>query len=401
MSGWAALRSGADPRAHARALARTREHVLAGGTAPATVRPVIAASWRRALRRGIDADGGLPTDAVGSEEAAARWERHRLAPALPAIRAVLSEARRQTGHVALVCDRDGTLLWLEGEAQALEIARAVRLEPGTSWSERSAGTNAMGTALVAGHPLQVFSSEHFLRAAGSWVCSAAPIHDPADGALLGVVDLSGDARTAHPLTLAIVRAAAAAAAADLRRLDALRAAEPERRGVVPEAADGRARRLRGESPGEAHAAAVAGELRIEALGRDRVRLGGAVAPLELSPRQGELLMLLLLRPGGWSAEQLALELLGEGGRPVSVRAGLSRLRRLLGERLGARPYRLRGGASVDLFEVEAAIERGDLETARARCAGRLLLPQSHVPAIVAARRRLELRLGVATDGDRS
>ncbi len=49
-----------------------------------------------------------------------------------------------------------------------------------------------------------------------WTCSAAPIHDPEDGALLGAVDLTGLAPTASPETAAAVLAAARAIEADLR-----------------------------------------------------------------------------------------------------------------------------------------------------------------------------------------
>ena len=59
------------------------------------------------------------------------------------------------------------------------------------WSEDSAGTNAIGTALAIDHAVQVFSAEHFLADQHAWWCSAAPIHDPVTGALLGVVDISG------------------------------------------------------------------------------------------------------------------------------------------------------------------------------------------------------------------
>ena len=53
------------------------------------------------------------------------------------------------------------------------------------------GTNAIGTALAIDHAVQVFSAEHFSAKQHTWWCSAAPIHDPATGAVLGVVDLSG------------------------------------------------------------------------------------------------------------------------------------------------------------------------------------------------------------------
>src|SRR5262249_46522381 len=41
-----------------------------------------------------------------------------------------------------------------------------------------------------------------------WTCSAAPVHDPVTGQLLGIVDLTGPWKTVHPLGLALATAAA-------------------------------------------------------------------------------------------------------------------------------------------------------------------------------------------------
>ena len=56
-----------------------------------------------------------------------------------------------------------------------------------------------------------------------WTCSAAPIHDPARGALLGVVDITADLRTAHPHSLSVAALAARAGEITLQ-LHSLRAA---------------------------------------------------------------------------------------------------------------------------------------------------------------------------------
>ena len=56
--------------------------------------------------------------------------------------------------------------------------------------------------------MQVYSAEHFVKSHHAWTCAAAPIYDPADGALLGVIDVSGAAATVHANTLALVDAAA-------------------------------------------------------------------------------------------------------------------------------------------------------------------------------------------------
>ena len=84
------------------------------------------------------------------------------------------------------------------------------------WTEQSAGTNAIGTALAIDHAVQIFSAEHFLHEQHAWWCSAAPIHDPRTDAIVGVVNLSGPIRSAHPHSLALVMAAAQMAESALR-----------------------------------------------------------------------------------------------------------------------------------------------------------------------------------------
>ena len=106
----------------------------------------------------------------------------------------------------------------------LHDATGVHLMRGARWSEADAGTNAMGTALAVDHSLQVFSAEHFATPVHGWTCSAAPLHDPVSGELLGVLDLSGPLQTAHPHSLALVTAAARMVEAVLLREAAERAA---------------------------------------------------------------------------------------------------------------------------------------------------------------------------------
>jgi transcriptional regulator of acetoin/glycerol metabolism len=197
-SPWVAIDSTSDRRAVARRLARDRDRVLSGGSPGARLRDVILGSWRRSSSAGVDADAGVAPVSVGVDEAAARWAAHPLSAALPEIRALLEDVREEARQVMLFCDRDGTLLWIEGEDAVLDAAQAVNLAPGAVWSEAAAGTNAMGTALALGHPLQVFSAEHFSAAVHQWTCSAAPVRDPSTGEVIGVLDLSGDLGTAAP-----------------------------------------------------------------------------------------------------------------------------------------------------------------------------------------------------------
>src|SRR5205085_5022120 len=108
----------------------------------------------------------------------------------------------------------GTLLWVRGRADALDRAERMNFAEGAGWAESSAGTNAPGTALVVGQPVQIFSAEHYNEVVHPWSCSAAPIRDPDSGRILGVVDITGDEGAASPYTLALVRATAMSAAAE-------------------------------------------------------------------------------------------------------------------------------------------------------------------------------------------
>ena len=120
----------------------------------------------------------------------------------------------------------------------LRAADDMNFAEGTLWSEGGAGTNAIGTALAADHAVQVFGPEHFNEVVQRWTCSAAPIHDPDTGEVIGVIDLTGDCATVHPHSLAVATATAqaveaqpAARAAGARRAPARPLRRPRRRGA--------------------------------------------------------------------------------------------------------------------------------------------------------------------------
>lgn len=245
------------------------------------------------------------------------------------------------------------------------------------WTEVSAGTNAIGTALAIDHAVQVFSAEHFLPEQHTWWCSAAPVHDPSTRELLGVVDLSGSMPTAHPHSLALVMAAAQMAESVLRFERAVadhrrRRAELARATVV--------------LPGRR------ASLDMRLLGRSRLEAQLGDGPvLELSLRHGEILALLAIYPDGLTCEQLTLLLYGDAGNRVSTRAQISRLRSLLGRSVLARPYRLAAEVTADFLTVEAQLAAGDLDGALAAYRGPLL-PGSDAPRVKQARDELEWAL---------
>ena len=377
MDSWVAIPSTGDRRGRALRLARAHDAVLSGAPPPPELRGVIVDSWRRCAAAGVDPQRGLAPLALAGDEASERWRSSPLAAAEGVLRELLDDVRSEGEQILLVCDADGTLLWIDGDQRMLDHATGVHLMRGATWSEAAAGTNAMGTALAVDHSLQVFSAEHFATPVHGWTCSAAPLHDPVSGQLLGVLDLSGPLQTAHPHSLALVTAAARMVEGVLLREATLRAAEAREdaaaRGAFPVAVP---------RPG----------VRVRALGRDRAEVQLSEGEtVTLSRRHSELLVLLSLRPEGMTAEEVAIATHGDFGKPVTARAELSRLRRVLGRRLLAEPYRLDAPPRADFLAAGELAGAGALAAALDAYPGPLL-PRSELPLVVEAREALDHRV---------
>jgi hypothetical protein len=329
------------------------------------VRRLVAASWKRSLSAGVAPDApGAPVVLAGDALELAR-ARSPLAPAIAAITATLSPLETEARHMVAISDADANLLWVMGDPAIIDAAREMRFQEGAAWAESTAGTNAVGTAAALDHPIQIFSAEHLVAVVHPWTCSAAPIHDPLSGELLGVIDLTAELRTVHPHSLSLAIAAARVAEAALCRTPAC--------------------------------ATHSIELRL--LGRRPCALLGGRE--ERALRSLELLAALAMHPEGMTAEQLALAMYGERGKAVTIRAQLHRLRAKLGEGvLDTHPYRLLVEVDGDWLNVQRLIRSGRPGVALAAYCGELL-PYSDAPLIRETRGLLEesLRRSVITTAD--
>jgi hypothetical protein len=437
-SAWVGVDLAADRVAWARLLRRAHEVALSGNGTPPVLREVIVRSWARCLQGGVDPDRPAPR-VLDPGETAARLATHPLSAVVATVAAMLGPVSEDARHLAALSDADGLLLWEDGHASMLEAASAPRFLPGSLVSESVVGTNAVGTTLVLDHAVQVFSAEHFNRLLHGWSSSAAPIHDPATGGVLGAIGLSGSFRTAHPHTLSLVGAVARAAEAALAREQKACDAELTARYVERLSSAGRRPSALVTGDGRVVAASPRGWLGrridlpagtsstilgdgtravVEHVGdgahivwgvrpRERrpprralyVGVLGDGAPevvldgrrLSLSARHIELLVVLALAPGGLSAGELGRALYPSAVKAVTVRAEIARLRRTVGDLVLAQPYRLAAKVRGDFLEVERLLRRGVIADAAALYAGPLL-PASDAPAIVAARARLEAAL---------
>lgn len=343
-----------------------------GGESVGEIRPVIDDSWRRMSSAGIDPDRLHPRQAIGRDDLEQARGMSPLSGVIDVLRSCLLQYADDAEHLMVVADGDGRLLWIEGHTTVRRRAEGITFVEGMYWTEDSAGTNAIGTALAIDHPVQIFSAEHFLPEQHLWWCSAAPIHDPATGEVIGIIDLSGPARTAHPISLALVSAAARLAEETL---------------LVRHAAE-QARRQTDSVPRRPGAARP--RLHLLGPGPYALTLPGGRA-IALSQRHAEILTLLALHPDGLTTRGLTRELYGADGNPISTRAEMSRLRRLIGDLLAARPYRLASTVIADFQHAEHLLTTGDTAAALAVYAGPLQ-PLSDAPRIVRARLELEAAL---------
>ena len=208
MTGYSAIAPGTDLSQHARVLTRVHDAVLAGGSARRCGRAgVVARSWSRVLDLGLDASRTNAREPLPFAEVERRRRQSPLSLVVDELRQVLVSVADASSFLMVVTDADGIILWREGSARVRLRADSLGFMEGARWTEATVGTNAIGTALAEAAPVQLFSAEHFEQAQHPWYCTAAPIHHPVSGELLGVVDVSGPALTLHPVIGALVETA--------------------------------------------------------------------------------------------------------------------------------------------------------------------------------------------------
>ncbi|HEX8784591.1 MAG TPA: sigma-54-dependent Fis family transcriptional regulator [Telluria sp.] len=180
-----------------------------GAAAWAIDQPVmIADSHRRSEHYGLRTHARPDFDPLTASGLAGLVERNRTlySHALPAMETLYQQIAN-THNMVLLTDAQGVILHSLGDADFLEKANRVALAPGVDWSEARRGTNAIGTAIAEQAPATVHANQHYLSANHFLTCSAAPIADHR-GKLVGVLDVSGDRRSFHKHTMALVRMSA-------------------------------------------------------------------------------------------------------------------------------------------------------------------------------------------------
>ncbi len=89
----------------------------------------------------------------------------------------------------LLTDTDGVIVHMVSSPEFAAESAPLGLLCGGVWHETEAGTNGMGTCLVAGGPVAIRREDHFFSQFTQLTCSAVPVYDPS-GEITAVLDVS-------------------------------------------------------------------------------------------------------------------------------------------------------------------------------------------------------------------
>jgi transcriptional regulator of acetoin/glycerol metabolism len=209
-----------NPQNNRKIMAAWEEFLSGHPPPPNALRCLIDDSWRRCQEEQVDpALRQAPSPVNESALHSLRYQHRELLTAGKQVMAMAKDFLAQTDTIMILTDPNGMILAVEGDPRALGAAEDIHLIAGSSWNELICGTNAIGTALSIGQPVQIHAAEHFCAGIKQWTCSATVIRDPYDNQILGSIDVSGLGKTFSPYSLALAVTTASRIESQLAKLE--------------------------------------------------------------------------------------------------------------------------------------------------------------------------------------
>jgi len=174
----------------------------------------VAASWRRCMTvHGLVPEEARKPQRLSESEFRLAQERsgHLIEEAAGELDRLFMTVGK-AGCCLLLTDEKGVALDRRGAATDDKDFRGIGLWSGTLWSEASAGTNGIGTAIADERPVTILRDQHFLSQNTILSCATAPIRDH-QGKLAAAIDISTCRDDANDVTMSILSQAVRDAAA--------------------------------------------------------------------------------------------------------------------------------------------------------------------------------------------
>ena len=169
------------------------------------IRAEIFDSWENSKKLGISPFQNKINEIISQNNLKTRLDKNEqlLSFATPKINS-LSDILQDSKTMLSITDKHGTILHSSGEKSVLKNAERINIFTGGTWSETSAGTNAVGMVLKTKQPSRVLFSEHFCEKNHDWYCIASPILDPFTNELVGIINIAGCSNQVHQHTIGLV-----------------------------------------------------------------------------------------------------------------------------------------------------------------------------------------------------
>jgi hypothetical protein len=180
---------GGSLRAAEHAVARAWASFTAGADTIDGIRPEILASWRR-CRDQYDVDPRLRSAPGAVERTEHRFEQDVILTKVGGLAALAGRELERDGGIVAVSDGSGRILASYGAPEVRRRAEESNLAPRSAWSERTTGTNGMGTALEVSGAVTVTGPEHWCEGFQDWACAGIAIRDVVTGVPVAAIDVS-------------------------------------------------------------------------------------------------------------------------------------------------------------------------------------------------------------------
>jgi DNA-binding CsgD family transcriptional regulator len=158
---------------------------LTGADVVRPVRPEVVASWRRAALVGLEPERFEPSYDPDVEQGT------RLERAATPVLDQLSDDLAGTETSLVLTDEHGHIVDRRVSDRNLRARLDdILIAPGFYYSEESAGTNGVGSALAQGGPAFITGGEHFADTLTGMACAGVPVTDYRTGQVVGVIDVT-------------------------------------------------------------------------------------------------------------------------------------------------------------------------------------------------------------------
>lgn len=172
-----------------------------------TYNEIVNKSHKRCSSYGIKKDIPCPSRILNGKEFSMIIQKNKeLIEIARPFMEILYNVLKQSGFSLYFTEKDGVVLTIIGDEDIIEEQTKMGIIEGADMSEKSAGTNGIGTAIFEDSSLQISGEQHFINIFHVWTCSSAVIHSE-DGNIIGCLNLTGRRQLAHPHTLGLVVAA--------------------------------------------------------------------------------------------------------------------------------------------------------------------------------------------------